>query len=152
MIGAKTRTRVQLTIDESECATQQNLRDECDINKIVERYARTGVIEHVSAREPRYIDCDALPQDLLAQTETLLAAEEWHASLPAEVRARYPTLGQALDALESGALKLADGDRHTSEPDAEADGETSVDPDASGGPEPVDGGEQPSGARQADPP
>ncbi|AXL15429.1 internal scaffolding protein [Microviridae sp.] len=42
--------------------TKDSFKDECDVNRIVNRYAQTGLITHVQSGEPQY--GDAPDQDL----------------------------------------------------------------------------------------
>ena len=36
--------------------TRQSFKDECDVNRIVDNYARTGMVNHVPRVEPQYGD------------------------------------------------------------------------------------------------
>ena len=46
-VSLRTRRRVALSFEKEEPMTRQSFKDECDINKIMERYEKTGVLEHV---------------------------------------------------------------------------------------------------------
>ncbi|AXL15424.1 internal scaffolding protein [Microviridae sp.] len=48
--------RVSISFDPEEGRTHQSFKDECDINRIVDTYARTGVIPHVQLGQPQYGD------------------------------------------------------------------------------------------------
>lgn len=66
--------------------TQQQFRDEADINYIMERFGVTGELPQVQA--PRYGDyTDVL--DYHSAMNTLRAAQEGFMQLPAAVRARF---------------------------------------------------------------
>lgn len=76
--------------------TQQQFKQECDINYILSRYSETGCCDHVMNKEPRYMDCSSLTaktfQDHL---EFAFDFEEHFDSLPQEIRDRFeddPTL------------------------------------------------------------
>ena len=36
--------------------TRQSFKDECDVNRIVDRFTRTGIVEHGQRRQPQYGD------------------------------------------------------------------------------------------------
>lgn len=71
-----------------ELITKQEHKDECDINRILKQYQRTGIITHVQAARGSYTDLpDALDfQDAL---NTMMAAEEAFAGLPSRVRDHF---------------------------------------------------------------
>lgn len=66
--------------------TKQSFKDDCDINKIVARHSRTGLWEHVTAREPHYGDFSQAT-DLHTAMEQVLAAQDAFDALPSAVRA-----------------------------------------------------------------
>lgn len=68
--------------------TRQSFKNECDIQQILKQYQRTGVITHIAAARPTYMD---LPTDLDYQRSmnTMLIAEEAFLALPASVRDRF---------------------------------------------------------------
>lgn len=72
----------------TEMVTKQSHKEECDINTILSKYERTGLITHVQSGRPQYLD---LPSDMdyQAALNTMIAAQDAFASLPASVRDRY---------------------------------------------------------------
>lgn len=75
------------SLPEEKIRTKQSFKEECDINFIIDRHRRTGVIEHFNNRTPRFGDFteaqgfkEAL--DLVAEAETSFA------ELPAHIRDR----------------------------------------------------------------
>lgn len=71
-----------------ELITKQEHKDECDINRILRQYHRTGIITHVQASRGDYTDLpDAL--DFQESLHTIMAAEEAFSGLPAKVRAHF---------------------------------------------------------------
>lgn len=70
-----------------EGRTKQSFKDECDINRIMARFQKTGVLEHLAQRPPQYLDCSAfdfqVAMDIVAQSKALFAG------LPSEVRDRF---------------------------------------------------------------
>jgi phage internal scaffolding protein len=67
--------------------TKQSFKDECNINNIMAKYARTGVIEHGNKHAPSYGDCPEI--DFRQAMEVVLEAQETFAELPAVVRRRF---------------------------------------------------------------
>lgn len=65
--------------------TRQEFAEECDINVIMSRYEKTGVISHVSQREPLYLDLTGIP-DFRTAMDMMNDAEKAFLSLPAQVR------------------------------------------------------------------
>lgn len=81
------KLRVQLKFPEGEGRTKRSFKDECDINVIMRRYAQTGVIEHVSRREPVYADVTG--HDYQTAMDVLANARTAFAELPARIRDRF---------------------------------------------------------------
>lgn len=68
--------------------TKQSMSDECDINKIMERFEKTGILTHANDSSPRYGDfSDVVDYD--ESLRVVMDAEESFMSLPAKVRARF---------------------------------------------------------------
>lgn len=68
--------------------TQQNMRDECNINNIMERYQKTGVVEHLNTREPKYGDFTNVP-DYQSALNMVIDAENLFMSIPAKIRKEF---------------------------------------------------------------
>ncbi|AXH78034.1 MAG: internal scaffolding protein [Microviridae sp.] len=81
------RVRVQ-TINEEPSKTQQQFKDECDINNIVKKFSTTGEFTHLTSKEGRYADFSQIT-DYRDMLDTVLYAQEAFASLPADVRLRF---------------------------------------------------------------
>lgn len=71
-----------------ERITEQEHKDECDINNILRKYQTTGLIEHVARYNGDYTDCIGVGDYLEAQTR-IIEANEMFAGLPATVRDRF---------------------------------------------------------------
>lgn len=70
--------------------TRQEFAEECDVNKLMERYEKTGIISHMNPTPAQYLDLgDASALDLMSAMNTLNAATEAFMSLPAKVRAEF---------------------------------------------------------------
>jgi phage internal scaffolding protein len=86
----------KVTIDASKDGrTQQHLKDECDINRIMERHRVTGMVTHLTKGEPQYGDFSNLGdyQDAL---NTMIRAEDAFMSLDAHVRRKFENDPQQL--------------------------------------------------------
>ena len=71
-----------------ESMTEQHHTKHCDINNIINKFKRTGVMEHVNQREAVYTDVSSCP-DYHGALEIVRATEEMFSSLPAELRDRF---------------------------------------------------------------
>lgn len=78
--------RVQIDCSEGGL-TRQEFRDECDVNLLMKRYQRTGLLPGNSAGMT-YGDFSALP-DFMQAMNTVARANEAFAALPAHVRKRF---------------------------------------------------------------
>lgn len=68
-------------------ATQQQFKDECDVNFILRRFADTGVLTHVSDSQPVFDECSEF--DYLNAMNTVVRAQEDFEALPSNVRKRF---------------------------------------------------------------
>lgn len=68
--------------------TRQEFKDECDINTIMRRYEKSGVVSHVRKSEPQYGDFVGIP-DFQQSLNMLNAATESFMQLPARVRREF---------------------------------------------------------------
>lgn len=69
--------------------THQSMQAECDINKIMLRWQKTGVIEHQNKFEGRYENFLDTPQDYQESMNAVLAADEMFQTLPSSIRRRF---------------------------------------------------------------
>lgn len=67
---------------------KQSFKDECDVNKIMERFEKTGLISHVNKYQGDYGDAVGI-QDYHASMNQVIAAQEAFDSLPSKIRARF---------------------------------------------------------------
>lgn len=69
---------------------QQSFKDECDVNNIIDRYTRTGVIPDYLTKtsEGVYGDFSEVG-DFTDMQNKLIAAKESFAALPSEIRRRF---------------------------------------------------------------
>lgn len=72
-----------------KCHVRQEFSRECDINRIMEKWQRTGVIEHRNTFQGQYGDFTAAPADYSEAMNSVLAAQEMFMTLPSTVRKRF---------------------------------------------------------------
>lgn len=82
------RTRYPAGIPE-ESLTQQNMAEETDINNIMAKYEKTGLISHVNRFQGDYTDYTEAPEDLHDAMNRVMAAQEMFMTLPANLRKEY---------------------------------------------------------------
>lgn len=82
--GPKLRVQVD---NVSPSRTKQAFKDECDINTIISRFLRTGVMNFTAKNEPRYGDCTGIEFD--AAMRTVANAQSLFNELPAALRHRF---------------------------------------------------------------
>lgn len=125
--NALDRDRVQRIV-RGDSRTKQSFKDECDINNVVRRYATTGMLSHVSRRQPTYGDFSSVTSleqaiDLVAQLD-----DEFR-EMPSGIRAaadnnplRYLemlTSQAGVDRLAEAGLKFDQVDAPASPPEGE---------------------------------
>ncbi len=67
--------------------TKQSMKDECDINKIMEKYQKTGAIAHVNKHQSEY--GFATSEDFASAMRTCTIAQEMFDDLPSSIRRRF---------------------------------------------------------------
>lgn len=82
----RSRRTVQLAIPPKASLTQQQFKDECDINRIVAQ-AQRGIAPSFMARGvAQYLDTTKMPPDLQSAYEVIEQAHDAFMSLPAALR------------------------------------------------------------------
>lgn len=81
------RVRVQFT-PRGHSLTKQAFREECDINSIMRRFERDGILAHYNTYRGEYGDFTDCPEYHEAQNK-VLAANEMFMSVPAVIRDRF---------------------------------------------------------------
>lgn len=76
------------THDETPSVTQQQFKDQCDVNKIIEKYQATGEIHHLARESGAYADLSNIP-DYQTALNTVIRAEQTFDMLPAAIRERF---------------------------------------------------------------
>ena len=77
---------VDLDFGDEPSRTRQEFAEECDINTLMSRFERTGVISHVNPRSPMYLDLSEGVPDLQSAMDMVRIATDSFMSLPAAVR------------------------------------------------------------------
>jgi len=73
--------------DWGEGMTKQSFKDECNINKIMEKFQRTGILNHYTANAPQYMDIE--PLDYHQAMNIIAEANSMFEELPAIARAKF---------------------------------------------------------------
>lgn len=68
--------------------TKQSFKDECDVNKIIARFEKTGMIEAINKNQPFYGDVSALV-DYHEALNVVAEAQSLFNAMSAEVRERF---------------------------------------------------------------
>jgi len=90
--------------------TKQAHKDECDVNNIIKKYDKTGLIIHVSKIEAEYGDMTGI--DFKSAQDKIAKAKSMFRALPAEIRKRFKnSASELLDFMDNGdnreeAIKL----------------------------------------------
>lgn len=79
--------RVQ-TINNEPTLTQQHFADDCDISKIMDKYAKTGQVTHLNRAQGVYADLSMI-SDYRGMLETVQHANDVFSTLPALVRDKF---------------------------------------------------------------
>lgn len=84
--GPKTKVTLDCSVDGAG-RTKQSFKEECDINNIMSRFIKTGVLDFTQRNQPRYGDCTGLEfqtcMDIVAKARTMFA------EMPAALRGRF---------------------------------------------------------------
>ncbi|AXL14660.1 internal scaffolding protein [Microviridae sp.] len=87
---------------EGESLTHQSMADECDINKIMEKWQKTGILDHTNTFEGQYGDFTDVPSDYHDAMNQVLEANDMFATLPSSIRKKFMNdPGQFLDFVEN---------------------------------------------------
>lgn len=89
MTAYGTHLRVGLDCGPPESSlTRQEFKDECDINNVLKRFERTGVIDHLNNHTAQYGDFLGYP-GYQESMNAVIAANEAFAGLPSVIRKRF---------------------------------------------------------------
>ena len=79
--------RVAVLVNSGPTRTKQSFKDECDINNIMAKYQRTGLIDAVSRIQPQY--GDVVGFDFQFAMDQIVQAQEMFMELPSSWRKRF---------------------------------------------------------------
>ena len=79
---------VRPTINSGPTVTKQSMKEECDINNILARYVKTGLLTPVVKRPPMFMDVSNVG-DYRTAVENVQQAQELFANLDSGTRARF---------------------------------------------------------------
>lgn len=98
----KTYERERLPFETvGESLTHQSMAPECDINRIMLKWQKTGIIEHANTYQGQYGDFTNLPADYHVAMNQIVATNEMFMSLPSSLRKRFNNdPGQFLEFVE----------------------------------------------------
>lgn len=68
--------------------TKQSFKQDCDVNNILKKYMKTGLIEHANRFQGRYGDFLEAPDYRVALDQVIAAQREFEA-LPSKIRTRF---------------------------------------------------------------
>lgn len=68
--------------------TKQSFKDDADINNIMDKFTKTGILPSMIDKNPKYGDFSDVP-DYLESINTVLLAEEQFAALSSKVRKKF---------------------------------------------------------------
>ena len=71
-----------------ESMTQQQFKAECDVNNILAKYKRTGMLSHIQKHQGNFGDCSSI-EDYQTSLGKLMQAQQSFESLPSELRAKF---------------------------------------------------------------
>ncbi len=90
------------SINNEPSLCEQHHADSCDINKIMGRYRKTGVVDHLNKHGPMYGEIPSL--DLQEATEVVIKANEMFDDLPSHIRNKFDNKpGDFLDFVQNPA-------------------------------------------------
>lgn len=76
-----------ITFNTEAGLTKQSFKDECNINKIMDKFQKTGVISHYANHGPQYMEI--APGDFLDAQLVIAKAQTMFEELPSQVRKRF---------------------------------------------------------------
>ena len=79
--------RLSINCSNHEDMTKKSFRDECDINKIMEKFQRKGIIDHYAKHAPEYMDIPELQYSDALQI--VIDADQAFSELPSTIRSKF---------------------------------------------------------------
>lgn len=79
--------KTPMYFEPDENQAKQSFKDECDINKIMAKFQKTGLINHYASHAPQYGDIPAI--DYHEALNIVATAESMFEELPSEARKKF---------------------------------------------------------------
>lgn len=79
--------KMEVTIETGTVGAKQSFKDECDINRIMAKYQKTGALSWLSRNEGRYEDVSGF--EFQSAMNVVASANEMFADLPSSIRKRF---------------------------------------------------------------
>jgi phage internal scaffolding protein len=79
--------RVAVTVNTGDSMAKQSFKAECDVNNIMGKYRKTGLINFVQARSAEYMDCPEI--DFQEAMNIVKQAEDMFMDMPSDLRKRF---------------------------------------------------------------
>lgn len=89
IIAGTRRAIVQVDFSDAPSLTQQQFRDETDVNLILKKYLKTGLITHVNEFQQVFADVSVVPDNYQASLNIVMEAQAAFLNLPSDVRKRF---------------------------------------------------------------
>lgn len=87
------KLKVQHVPDPEQSGAKQQMKEECDINNIMSRFQKTGMINHVNNHSPQYGFATSI--DYREAVELVRKAEKMFADLPSSARNKFDNSPEA---------------------------------------------------------
>lgn len=85
--GTPVRLPVVLDCSHSPSMTKQSFREECNINKIIAKYQKTGLVTHLARYSPQYAEVPSI--DFREALEIVSEGKKMFESLPSNIRKKF---------------------------------------------------------------
>lgn len=88
LIIRKNGTKRVTTFNHEPSMTDQQFAEDCDVNNIIDRFMKTGQINHLSSQQGVYADVSEIP-DLQGATIIVQEANNLFNELPSDIREKF---------------------------------------------------------------
>lgn len=126
------RNRITVDCSKDKVITEQSHKQGCEINNILAKYHKTGVLEHVNKHQAQYGDATSL--DFQNAMQTVINAQTMFDDLPSKLRNRFQNdPAQFLDFVQNEEnidemIKLGLATQRPQEPQATTSQQTATPP------------------------
>lgn len=79
--------KTPIHFDHDDNQARQSFKDECDINKIMAKFQKTGILDHYAKHAPQYMDIPAV--DYHEALNVIATAESMFEELPSQARKKF---------------------------------------------------------------